>query len=111
MPNTNPCTEIDIPLRKGYPCINFIPPHGRRQETEFRNMRQEDYDWMESKDAKLSCEQQGPNFVVYLDVGLTYDNDSDEDPNEAIFIAHPGCSPFDAISELVKCAKEMLECA
>lgn len=82
-------------------------PNGASETITVANIRDEDAEWFKANNANLSMEDIGGQMAVYADVGLTIDNDPDEDPAEAIELSR-GRSAEDTFSALRKQCEEML---
>ena len=90
----------------GYPCDFYCEPNKPPKSGLFQNMHDQDREWLESVRGKLSCEDMGSSIVLYLDVGLTLDDN--ETPRELIYVCDHASSPYEAISSLCEDAKKAI---
>lgn len=65
-------------------CTVFIRPNGKKTESVINNISQEDADYINQNNIKVSMEDIGTDYCVWLDDGL---KNEDDDPDEIIVLA------------------------
>lgn len=82
--------------------IAFIPPNGRQEAIEIKDISLGDEHFFQAQNARISVEYVGEQFVVYADLGFCSD---DGTPDEAIEISR-GRSCKDTFAALrVQCER------
>lgn len=76
----------------------FIPPHGRSEVIDLKNIRPEDEDYFVAHNIAISLEQLAGEIIVYADIG---DVDEDGEPVELIEFSQ-GRSCEDTLTALRK---------
>lgn len=66
-------------------CTVFIRPNGKKEESVVNNITQEDADYINQNDIKVSMEDIGYDYCIWLDDGL---KNEDGEPDEIIVLAN-----------------------
>lgn len=69
----------------------FMPPRGERKQIEIKKVNQEDAEYINTNNIKVSLEElMTGDTAIYFDDGHFIDDDPSEDPDEIIIISKGG---------------------
>lgn len=82
-----------------YPFTLFVRPNGHQRQLEMTRIRQEDEEYLRSKQVQISMEDCGPFFTIWADDGTMMEDDPST-PDEITYIVPSGESCEDSMHNI-----------